>query len=119
MAFSMKVYPGALDAILKTDPRADAYVRSRADAIIAAAATDFIRQQRPDNEWRTSETTPPKYINSFGVRKLQRARGLLYQAYNDDPAAVWVEYGAQAGGHTFVLRYKPLTHGLEVVGGGV
>ena len=115
MAVSIKIYPGALNTILQTDPRADAYVKSRARLITLAAAADFERQQVQRNEWRISETTPPKYIKSFGLRKIHRAIGLLWQAYNDDPAAMWVEYGAQAGGVTYVLRYKPLTHGLDIV----
>lgn len=112
-----KPIPGAFTAILKTDPRADAVTKAAAEKIIAAAKADFQRQQRHDNEWRLSETTPPKYEESFGVRKVSSDHGVKYEAYNDDPGATMVEYGAMAGGQTPVLRYKPLTHGLEIVAG--
>lgn len=112
-----KYIPGSLQLVLKTDPRADAYTKRKAVEITEAAKADFIRQQRKDNEWRISETTPPKYIGSFGVRKVATDNGVRYDAYNDDPAVIWIEYGAHAGGETPVLRYKPLTHGLEFVAG--
>lgn len=109
------IYPGALEKILKTDPRAAALVRGKANEVVAFAKIDFERQQRHDNESRTSEFTPPKYIESFGVRRVESDKGVKYEAYNDDPGATLVEYGAHAGGDTFVLRYKPLTHGLNSI----
>jgi len=112
----VEIRPGAIEEIVRTSPVAEAMVKGAAEAIVAAAKADFLRQQRADNEWRTSEFTPPKYFNSFGVRKINHARKLVYQAYNNDPGAMLVEYGAHAGGVTFVLRYKPLTHATEIVG---
>lgn len=111
-----KPVPGAFTAILKTDPRADLVTKAAAEKIVAAALADFNRQERHDNEWRTSEFTPPKYAESFGIRRVHSEHGVKYEAYNDDPGAILVEYGAHAGGRTFVLRYKPLTHGLEITG---
>lgn len=109
------IYPGAVAKILKSDPRADALVRGKANEVVAFAKVDFERQQRHDNESRTSEFTPPKYIESFGVRRIESDHGVKYEAFNDDPGATLVEYGAHAGGEHFVLRYKPLTHGLNAI----
>lgn len=117
MTNRFKYYPGAIELIVKTDPRASALVEAKAVEVMEAAKLDFDRQQRHDNEWRLSETTPPKYIESFGVREVENPDGVSFQAYNDDPAAHLVEYGAHAGGRTPVLRYHPLLHGLEEVGG--
>jgi hypothetical protein len=115
---NIRIYPGALDAILATDPRADELVKSKAVEVMEAAKAVFLARQRSDNEERKSEFTPPKYISSFEVNKISRLRGLAWEVRNTDPGATLVEYGAQAGGRTYVLRYKPLTVGLEIVGGG-
>lgn len=111
------VYPGAIDLIVETDPRANALLRGIAQEIMDTAKLVFLARQRSDNEDRTSEFTPPKYIHSFKIDKIQRFKGLAWEVRNTDPGATLVEYGAQAGGHTYVLRYKPLTIALEIVGG--
>ncbi len=114
---SIKIYPGALGIILETDPRAAALMQAVAEEIQQTALAVFLARQRADNEDRTSEFTPPKYAMSFSNKRLARIRGLAWEVRNSDPGAMLVEYGAQAGGRTFVLRYKPLTVALEIVGG--
>lgn len=100
---------GKLNVLLDTDPRMQAYADAIGEQIIQTARTHFELIQRKDNEWRLSETTPPKYLASFYKRKVG---GVRWRIGNNDPAAVWVEYGAHAGGETFVLAYRPLTTGL-------
>jgi hypothetical protein len=107
----------ALERLTLEDPRARAYIQERAQAIVDVAKADFERQQRHDNELRTSETTPPKYLEEFQVEVYPSEEGLKFRILNTDPAASWVEYGAHAGGKTFVLRYKPMTHAVEIVSG--
>lgn len=113
----IEIYPGALELILEIDPRANAAVRAIAQELMDTAKVVFLARQRADNESRTSEFTPPKYINSFQINKLKRLRGVAWEVRNIDPGATLVEYGAHAGGQTFVLRYKPLTVALEIIGG--
>ena len=108
--------PGAFDKILQTDPRAAAYVESRAILLKEAAIKIFNASQRSDNEQRKSEYTPPKYVKSFRCYRLEARKRLTWRIHNTDPGASKVEYGAHAGGKTFVLRYKPLTRALELVG---
>jgi hypothetical protein len=91
----------------------DQVVKRHAVAIAERAKVVFQSIERKDNEWRISETTPPDYAKSFKVFKLRQAR---YIVANTDPAAIWVEYGAHAGGRTYVLGYKPLTKGLLASG---
>ncbi len=110
------IYPGAFDRIIRTDPRTELMCRAAAADVIDQAKHVFELAQRHDNEARTSEFTPPKYALSFRLRKIRAAKhGFAWQATNDDPGAMLVEYGAHAGGRTFVLRYKPLTRGLDIV----
>lgn len=117
--FTYRPVPGALNKIVATDPRTAALCRRAAHEVVAAAKVVFNVQQRHDNENRTSEYTPPKYINSFGVRRVPAlsAGGFAYWAYNDDPGWALVEYGAHPGGNpdVFVLRYRPLARGLDIV----
>lgn len=96
-------------------PGYDAYGRSRCEVLQKTATSVFQAKQRHDNEWRTSETTPPKYLASWKILRV----GNTFLLVNRDPAALWVEYGAHAGGETRVLGYKPLTTALEIVAGEV
>lgn len=89
-----------------------AYAESRAEVLKSAAEGVFNTEEHKHNQWRTSETTPPKYLQSW---KIERDGNNVY-LINEDPAAMWVEFGAHAGGETPVLRYKPLTRALEIVG---
>ncbi len=109
--------PGSIERVLETDPRAATYMAAKCEEVVEVAKAIFLKAQRSDNEGRTSEYTPPKYINSFRTERLRRVRGLAWIIRNTDPGATLVEYGAHAGGTTFVLRYKPMTRAMEIVGG--
>jgi len=100
---------------LDIDPRANEYVRAKAEEIKRVAIAYFESVQVSDNEWRLSETTPPKYVASFKLRRIKTVRAFKWRVINDDPGALFVEYGAHAGGRTFVLRYKPMTRALDIV----
>jgi hypothetical protein len=100
----------ALGRVMNTSSKTDAVVKFHAEKIAASARLIFQSIERKDNEWRVSETTPPDYAKSFVVKKMAMARWVVA---NTDPAAIWVEYGAHAGGRTFVLGYRPLTKGLQ------
>lgn len=109
------IYPGAFDRIINTSPRADALVKSKAEAVIKAAIGIFDAQQKLGNELDLSENSPPRYRQSFRLQKTRRKARLAWQAVNVDPGWNLVEYGAHAGGKTFVLRYRPLGRGLDAV----
>lgn len=97
-----------LRTVVDTSPRLNAILSGNAHGIASKAHAVFQARQRVDNEWRTSETTPPKYIFSFRVDRITFSGGVYtWVARNVDPAAAWVEYGAHAGGRTAVLRYHP------------
>lgn len=118
VASGMTLNMDALQRVTIEDPRCRAYYHEIAQKFFDLAIADYLRQQRSDNESRTSETTPPKYIESFAVEIYATAEGLKFYIINTDPAASWVEYGAHAGkGKTFVLRYKPMTHAIEAMSG--
>lgn len=107
----------AVQRVADNSQRLDKMLATVAEKIVAAAKADFVRQNRGDNELRTSETTPPKYMASFYVEKFQDGE---WRAGNKDPAWKFVEFGAHAGGNpnNFVLRYRPLGHGFDAVAGG-
>jgi len=110
--------PKKLRLALEKDPRMEAYALHIGNKIRRAAIRIFNVQQRKDNEFRTSEFTPPKYISSFRV-DFHRATLRTYIS-NTDPGWSLVEYGAHPGGrpNVFVLRYKPLTRALLEVAVG-
>lgn len=91
------------------DPRSHKFVRRVYTNWKRAALLEFNRRQRLDNEWRTSETTPPKYVNSFELSKGVRK----WHFKNTDPGALLVEFGALAGGNTRVLGYSPMRKALD------
>lgn len=106
MASRVVINKAAFRKLINTSPKMDAELRSKAKELNRRAKAIFLMRQISYNEAETSQTTPPKYVNKFNVRKLQRAR-LIYRSENTDPAATWVEYGAHAGGKTKVLEYAP------------
>lgn len=91
-------------------------LQDKAQEINEGAAIVFIAEELKNNEFRVSETTPPKYLLSFSTRrKLLNNGRYAWLAYNDDPAAVWVETGAHAGGKNFVLKYRPYGRALDIL----
>jgi len=105
-----------LRAIPDVSPELDNLLREKAHGISMKAQAVFRARQRMSNEWRLSETTPPKYIRSFKLERIQKARGHSWIVVNTDPSAAWIEYGAHAGGRTLVLRYYPLKTALFMQG---
>jgi hypothetical protein len=111
----MRVNPIKLRRVIETDKRYQAYSFRVASRIKAAAISVFNVRQRKDNEWRLSNTTPPKYIASF---RIEWHRVMLrHYVINDDPGWHWVEYGTHPGGNpnNFVMRYRPLGRALDIV----
>lgn len=102
--------PAALRAIADQSPILDEMVAAVARKGVRFAKEAFEAVQRQDNEWRLSETTPPKYLGSFFTRRIKNG---VHQYGNDDSAWVWVEYGAHAGGRTEVLDYRPLGRSID------
>lgn len=96
---------------LEESPLWHRYASETADRIIDLAKETYQRRQVTYNEDRTSETTPPKYMKSF----YKKREGINWIAGNEDEAAMWVEFGAHAGGQTPVLKYKPLTTALDIL----
>lgn len=94
-----------------TSPDYRVYVERVANEIENEAQRVFRARENKTNQGRTSETTPPKYLESFTTEW----RGQTLFLINEDPAANWVEFGAHAGGKTPVLKYRPLGTALEIV----
>lgn len=67
----------------------------------------------PEN-WRSSETSPPRYAASFRIER----RGAKWILKNIDPGALWVEFGALAGGTTPVLKYRVFAKTVDSMIGG-
>lgn len=112
----VEVDEAKLYGVAAESPKLDQLMYKNAVEISAKAQAIFNARQVKTNEWRMSETTPPKYVRSFKVQKLSRIKGYSWAVVNTDPASVWVEYGAHAGGRTFVLRYYPLKNALRAQG---
>lgn len=109
---TVRINAPAVRAAAVSSPGYHAFAVSRAEALKDAATAVFNSAELKHNQWRTSETTPPRYLQSW---KIEREGDDIWLT-NEDPAAMWVEFGAHAGGETPVLRYKPLTRALEIVG---
>lgn len=112
MITNLRINEDLLLASVKNSPRLDAYVRKRARLLKAAAIQYYL--SRAKNEGRLSATSPPRYVRSFRIAGY-RGRWILW---NDDPGALWVEFGAHAGGVTEVLKYRVLGHALDIVASG-
>lgn len=84
-------------------PEAQRYTKGRAERIIEIAIGIFLEER----ELVESVT----YIRSFSLRKIRRG----YRIHNDDKTAVWVEYGAHAGGKTPILGYAPIRKAIDIV----
>ncbi len=114
----MRLYPDWGQRVLRAQPsngRYGTYVRVVGHEIEAAAIVVFKTFDHRNNQFRTSEFTPPKYVTSFKVRYYRET--LRGRVSNTDPGWHLVEWGAHpGGGDTRVLRYKPLTRGLIIVG---
>lgn len=102
----VKINRSAIDKILIL-PQAQAVLARKAREINNEARQWFVLLSR-------GESQPPIfYVSSFKVRRVFNGRRFVWQAYNDDPTALWVEFGAHAGGKTPILRYRPYGKALE------
>lgn len=72
-------------------------------------AIEIYREQEVEGPWRPSGTSPPKYVESFVIRKV----GFNHRLVNRDPGANWVEWGAHAGGVAPILKYAPMRTALD------
>jgi hypothetical protein len=112
-----RVDQSKLHLVADKSPELERLTRKHAREIMDKAKAVFLARQVASNEWRTSATTPPKYIRSFRIEKFQKKlSGYAWIVRNVDPASSWVEYGAHAGGRTLVLRYYPLKTALVAQG---
>jgi hypothetical protein len=100
-----------VEALLQRSKGANAYAKDFCDDIVSEAKKVFIAKNVKGNEDATSETSPPKYLERFSVRR-EPDRWVVS---NNDPGAVFVEFGAHAGGKTPVLKYAPMRTALEIV----
>ena len=108
--YNLKINEQALVGVATNSPRYDAYVATIGAKYIEEAKAIF-RRRRKTSQRNRSETSPPAYIESFFVRKV----GKDWWFGNSDPGALWVEFGAHAGGKTFVLKYRPLGLALDAI----
>lgn len=109
--------PVGLRKVANGSPELNSMCKRNADEIKRRAIAVFAARQVTTNEWRTSVTTPPKYITRFVVARIPGPNGsFLWEVRNTDPGAQFVEYGAHAGGRTPVLGYRPLTTALLATG---
>src|SRR5678815_177462 len=121
MAAKMVLYPNWGHRVLRDQSKQgragkyERYAKSVAVELSVAAKLVFKTFQHKDNELDLSEFTPPKYVHSFEV-SYNRLTFITKMA-NTDPGWYLVEWGAHpGGGNTRVLRYKPLTRSLLIVG---
>jgi hypothetical protein len=96
----------------------DLYTRRQLQKVESAAIRIFRTAERQPGSV-PSETSPPMYVYSFRITR----DGRVWYLSNIDPGAVFVEFGAHAGGKTRVLGYSPMRKGMDAVaaayGGGV
>jgi hypothetical protein len=86
-------------------PAYKAYARSRAERMKQLAIQAFEKRQNQLNENRTSETTPPKYAESFEIDQV----GPVTILRNNDPLSIGVEFGVHSGrSGTPILKYRPI-----------
>ncbi|OKI54508.1 hypothetical protein A6A27_31785 [Micromonospora sp. CB01531] len=72
-------------------------------------AIEIYHDREVGGPWRKSNTSPPKYVEVFVIRKY----GMNYRLVNRDPGAQWVEWGAHAGGKVAILKYAPMRTALD------
>jgi hypothetical protein len=108
--YGLKMDNKMLMAVAYTSPQLHHLVYDRLDEIEAEAKRIFSLRRKLDGH-NDSETSPPSYVMSFRKRRMAKSWRLL----NIDPGAMWVEFGAHAGGKEFVLGYRPMGIALDVV----
>lgn len=94
--------------VINTTGRYERYAKTQLERL-RELAIDVFHEREAGGRWRPSETSPPRYVEVFVLRKI----GLNYRLVNRDPGANWVEWGAHAGGVTPVLKYAPMRTALD------
>lgn len=105
-----KITHADFQAFLYRSNEVDRFVKKTAQKIIRNARIIFLSQVK-----HTHGVTIPPYADSFKLNRLRRG---VWQVLNTDPAALWIEFGAHAGGKTKVLAYRPLGKAVDAVQGG-
>ena len=100
-----------LKAVAATSPEYHRYAKSRAERWVEIAKAIFVAREVKTNQGETSETSPPRYLQSFFIDTLPNG---VIRAGNSDET-FWVEHGAHAGGKTPVLGYRPMTLALDAL----
>lgn len=104
--------PGAAEKI-KRSPQVEALLYRKAVMINGRAKLIFTSRVK-----HTHPVTLPPYATSFKIKKAA-ANKSGWIAFNDDPAAFWVEFGAylhDKSGHPQILKYAPYRLGLDSLG---
>lgn len=108
--YGLKIDSKMLVAIAYTSPEFHHLVHDRLDEIEAEAKRIFAMSRRM-RHFEESQTSPPRYVRSFSKRRMAKSWRLI----NNDPGAMWIEFGAHAGGKEFVLGYRPMGRALDIV----
>lgn len=94
--------------VINTTGKYEKYARGQLLKMKAFAIEVYLEREA-GGPWRPSNTSPPKYVEVFVIRKV----GMNYRLVNRDPGANWVEWGAHAGGVTPILKYAPMRTALD------
>lgn len=94
--------------VINTTGKYERYARGQLETLKELAIETYLERERA-GPWRPSGTSPPRYVESFVIRKVK----LNFRLVNKDPGANWVEWGAHAGGVTPILKYAPMRTALD------
>lgn len=97
---------------IKSLPGVQNLLYFKAVQINGAAKAVFISRVK-----HTHAVTLPPYAASFKIRRVRKLAHYTFQAYNDDPVAFLVEFGAYLHHptHPTILKYRPFGLGLDAV----
>lgn len=110
---NLRISETALLRVTERSPRYKTFAEARAE-LLRLAAIRIFRQREVQVGSVSSATSPPVYIESFRVTW----SGGKLMLINIDPGALWVEFGARAGGITEVLKYRPMGLAIDLVAAG-
>lgn len=104
---------------IKALPGVQAELHKEAVQLNALARSVFMARVK-----HLQPVTPPPYAGQFKIRRVRHEDGsLAYEAYNDDPAAFWVEFGAYLRqpnqyNHPRILGYRPFGVAMDIASSG-
>lgn len=112
-----RIIPHAGEKILKDSPKAEAYILKVTRRLKDHAIAIFLSSSKHTNdtipEGFEGHRSIERYISQFRVT--YHREQLKATLYNEDAGWSLIEYGAHAGGKTFVLRYRPMGRALEML----